>query len=160
MKIQTEYVSNIDYQRTYEKVRSVFPTEQNSRGILTIYIHSAVVNISPKGRVQVTCSNADEKGNVLNLLQPYLVPSSGKLRLDPYKAHFHTDWPPPSSFEFSACSSKCYCTCDGQQPTVTVEEMKAEFNRRYEALMSKLAFENAVEAFGCKRVERGDFFLF
>lgn len=140
MKIQTEYQSNIDYQRTYERVTDVFPTDTNTKGILTVYIYGAVVNISPNGKVQITCSNTEEKKNVLTLLQPYLVSSSGKLWLEPYKAHFHTDWPPPSSFEFSACSSMCYCKCEDQKEKrepVTLEEIRAELKTRYEILRYK-----------------------
>ena len=140
MKIQTEYQTNIDYQRTFEEVSRVFPVEQNTKGILTIYVASGVVNISPNGKVQITCSDAEEKNKVLSLLQPYFVSSSGKLWLKAYKAHFHTDWPPPSSFEFSACSPKCYCTCEDQrrkEESVALQEMRVWLKERCQVLKYK-----------------------
>lgn len=151
MKIQTEYQTNIDYQRTYEEVNRAFSVERNTKGILTIYVASGVVNISPNGKkVQITCSKPEEKENILRLIQRHFVPSSGNLWLKPYKAHFHTDWPPPPSFEFSACSPKCYCTCEDQRrkeesgdleqmrdnslERACIEEYKREMERRMERL--------------------------
>ena len=107
MKTQVEYNSNIDYQATYEKFStSPFPTDQNSKGIITVYVKRSTVNISPYGKVQVTSPNAKEKIHVLRLVRPYLVPIQGqKLWLKPYKTHFHSPWPPPEEFEFSACKT-------------------------------------------------------
>lgn len=108
---QVVYDTNADYYETYRCLKNnkeIASIDQTPKGIIRFrFTNSNIIfGLSPKGKLQVKWNNLEEKKALLNTLENILIPTEGKLRIEPDFQQLWIKHPAPKDFGLYWCNKK------------------------------------------------------
>jgi len=111
VKTQVVYVTNADYEATYQKLTEsrVVIVDRTQKGLIWFRVIGTrtIFSLSPYGKLQVKWTNLEEKKILLKIVRNLLVAEEGqKMRIKPSGQQAFIPYPEPPSFKLYWCDEE------------------------------------------------------